>query len=557
MVLMKEKYLHLIAIFLILIFFILSISYSNRNSITIDEPAILSVGYYTLKTGKYNIEPNNPPLAKMIGALPLLLENPVLEVPSNIKSYQYNILSNFFIWNNFKNYLTFFKWARFSMLFFSLLLPIFLFLWGRELYGPEAGVFALILFILEPNMLSYSSLVTTDYTTASFIFISSYFVFKTLKRDSWKNILMAGISLGLALATKFTCLILYPLFFTAILLKSGFQMKEKKFFLKAIIVFLIIFVLSIITINLVYKFEGIFIPLSKMGLRSFPLSLLNSNLIGWVPSPFPLNYLKGIDLAFNMTTGETPVFVNGEWIESSSCWYYYFLVLLLKVQLPVIILFLLAGYTYLKDLRLKRNKPYEFLLILIPIGIFCYLSFLVKLHLSIRHILFVSPFGILFSSRLIAFTKGKTWAKIALLLTMGFMIYEIIFSFPHFLSYFNPIIGSSKNGYKYLGDSNVDWGQDLLELKKFMDKNKIEEIHLAYFGGVDPLLYGIKWKKPYYVTTRDRYFAISSNILQGSGIIYDNGIRFIPSGFFDKIKKYKIAGRAGNSIFIFDLNKPL
>jgi len=42
--------------------------------------------------------------------------------------------------------------------------------------------------------------------------------------------------------------------------------------------------------------------------------------------------------------------------------------------------------------------------------------------------------------------------------------------FPHYLPYFNELIDDPKNGYKYVIDSNMDWGQDLPGLKDFLEK---------------------------------------------------------------------------------------
>ena len=58
-------------------------------------------------------------------------------------------------------------------------------------------------------------------------------------------------------------------------------------------------------------------------------------------------------------------------------------------------------------------------------------------------------------------------------------------AYPYYISYYNEIIGGSENGYKIATDSNYDWGQDLGELKDFIEKNKIEKIKVSYFGGAD------------------------------------------------------------------------
>jgi len=66
---------------------------------------------------------------------------------------------------------------------------------------------------------------------------------------------------------------------------------------------------------------------------------------------------------------------------------------------------------------------------------------------------------------------------------------------PGYLSYFNFAAGGARGGWRYLLDSNIDWGQDLLRLRAFMDENDVDRIHLAYFGTADPLAYGIDYSK--------------------------------------------------------------
>jgi hypothetical protein len=61
------------------------------------------------------------------------------------------------------------------------------------------------------------------------------------------------------------------------------------------------------------------------------------------------------------------------------------------------------------------------------------------------------------------------------------------------LAYFNEFIGGPKNGYKYLVDSNLDWGQDLKGLKHYMEERGIERIKLGYFGSADAAYYGINY----------------------------------------------------------------
>jgi len=67
-------------------------------------------------------------------------------------------------------------------------------------------------------------------------------------------------------------------------------------------------------------------------------------------------------------------------------------------------------------------------------------------------------------------------------------------NYPHYLAYCNEFIGGPENGYKYLSDSNIDWGQDLKGLEKYMAEKDIDKIKLGYFGSADADYYDINYE---------------------------------------------------------------
>jgi hypothetical protein len=65
---------------------------------------------------------------------------------------------------------------------------------------------------------------------------------------------------------------------------------------------------------------------------------------------------------------------------------------------------------------------------------------------------------------------------------------------PHHLAYFNEFVGGPDQGYRYLSDSNLDWGQDLKGVKAYIDEKEIATIYLSYFGTASPSYYGIRYQ---------------------------------------------------------------
>ena len=120
---------------------------------------------------------------------------------------------------------------------------------------------------------------------------------------------------------------------------------------------------------------------------------------------------------------------------------------------------------------------------------------------------------------------------------------ESLFVYPNYLPYFSRLIGNPTQGYKYLLDSNLDWGQDLKKLKKYLDDNQITEpIYLKYFGKSSPTYYKINYR---YLTPniKNGWIAISiSKIL-------------LPESEFQWLLKEKPKTIIGGSIYVYYIQK--
>jgi hypothetical protein len=64
---------------------------------------------------------------------------------------------------------------------------------------------------------------------------------------------------------------------------------------------------------------------------------------------------------------------------------------------------------------------------------------------------------------------------------------------PYFLSFFNRLAGGPAGGLDILSDSNLDWGQGLVALRRWMDERSVGQVNLCYFGSADPAAYGIRF----------------------------------------------------------------
>jgi len=205
-------------------------------------------------------------------------------------------------------------------------------------------------------------------------------------------------------------------------------------------------------------------------------------------------------------------------------WWYYFLVAFL-IKTPIPVLYLLLGS--LLFLARYKNKAITVIFLILPVILLFFVSTRQHINIGLRHILPIYPLIYVLIGGLININiSRKRLAGIILSFAMIWSVWSSVNIYPYYLAYFNEFIGGPKNGYKYLVDSNLDWGQDLPGLKEYMDEHKIEKIKLSYFGLSDPAYYGINYEYlPSYAIPKpnierpqiplEGYFAISATMLQG------------------------------------------
>jgi hypothetical protein len=518
---------------LLFIFLVRELSVINKTSIIDDETVHIFSGYSIVKTHTYSSQSAHPPLCKILAGLAILHLHPRL--PSFIHR-NFNrwidgewIEGEHFFFKNKSEINQILFWARLPIVFLAIILGLFIFLWSNELYGYYAGLFSLFLFTFDPNILANSGLVTTDLGVSLFIFITIYIFYKYLSKPGKLLLGLFGLSLGLALATKFTTPVLVP---PALLLICLFLLTRKE-----------------------YKDR---IPIIKKQVFSL-YGLLSIIIIPlFVLSAFYMfihtgDFFRGLyNIVFaGALIGNHVSFLNGVFSMNGFRAYFIF-AFLYKTPIAFIIMFLLTLFF------IEKIEDREYVLF-IPVIILFILGAMSKLQLGIRYILPIYPFLYVFAGKLVPSIMKRQWKwKI---IVSGLIIWygwtSIMIS-PNYISYFNRFAQGPNNGWKYLIDSNIDWGQDLKGLKVFLKENGNPPVILSYFGSIDPTIYGIKYqpllmaKYPdarLYTNTRPQkeYLAVSVNNLQG--LMFPPQLRDI----FNWLKPIQPVAKAGYSIFIYNI----
>jgi hypothetical protein len=261
--------------------------------------------------------------------------------------------------------------------------------------------------------------------------------------------------------------------------------------------------------------------------------------------------MLGFFMVAQHATGGHTSFLLGQL--SNGWWYYYIITFLVKTPIPSIA-FILSSFIFWKPKKEKDNIAK--IVILTPVLVLFVFALSTKINLGIRYLLPIFPLLYVFVSFLAEkfsledikeTIKGKLsfagFFSIIFLFLISWHFISSIKTYPHYLAYFNEAIGGSKNGMRYITDSNLDWGQDLKRLADYVEKHDIEKIHLDYFGKANPKYYlknkYIEWsanKKP-----EPGWYAISATYFQQANVYGD----------YQWLKNVKPYTTIGYSILIF------
>ncbi len=163
---------------------------------------------------------------------------------------------------------------------------------------------------------------------------------------------------------------------------------------------------------------------------------------------------------------------------------------MILLKWPTVVLVRVLAAAWL-SLQRRIALPAQLKIMLLFTAVFLILAVFSHVNTGDRHILPVYPFLLLLCAAL--WQPGESRCAIRVLLVAAVVLNSIdcLRFAPDYLSYFTPFVRADQS-YEFLSDSNVDWGQGLLALRDYERKHPDEQIHLAYFGSVNPSLYGIR-----------------------------------------------------------------
>jgi hypothetical protein len=504
-----------------------------RNSPTIDEVAYLTAGVSHWQLGTFDLCRVSPPLVRLVAALPVIACQPATnwnryptQEPSPTYRTDFEVAIDF-VKANENRIFSYFFLARCACIPFSLLGAWFCFRWARDLFGREAGNIALALWCFSPNMIAHGQLVTPDCGGVTTGLLAAYYFWRWLKVPGWRHSIVAGLAFGLAEVTRSTWVILFALWPLLWVVWNWMRLYHSNWpaRLRSAAELSVVLSLGLYILNGVYLFQGTLRPLGEYEFISTALAGFNTfdtqisgnrfrgGLLTRLPIPFPEDYVQGIDTQKGDFDKKIDSYLRGQW-RRGGWWYYYAYALLIKVPLGTWGL-ILMGLGFACASRDYRSGWRNELMLLVPgATIFLLVSSQTGFSHHMRYVLGLFPFALIWISRI-----GRSFAlghRIRTIVAMGALMWSICSSvtvYPHSLSYFNEAVGGPLHGDWHLIDSNIDWGQDLFYLKRWLNQHpEADPIRVAYFPTIiDPKLAGIRYEWPPMDPRSHHLFALRSD----------------------------------------------
>ena len=584
--------------FTVLVALVLAITSLWDDSFIVDEIPHVGAGYSYIAKGDFRLNPEHPPLAKDLAGLALLFQ----DIDQTAFSTQYwntdvNGQWNFgrtLIYNASNNVDAITRTAKMTMLIFFLLSAVLIYRFAKERYGERAAFIATLLFSFSPTVLAHSRFVTTDMPALFGTLFGTYFFIKFVQKPNWRSFWFAAVAFGVAELTKFSVVLIAPLFALMTIawcFANSFSLKHSVILFMRSLALMLAGI--IIVVWPVYALHTINYPPEKQrtdtesNLSSYGNRFFADPVVWASDKPVIRSlayYASGILMVNQRSEGGNTTFFLGE-IRNYAWKYYFPVVYAIKEPLAfwglVIIALLTLSLRVKKfDLTLKKIKNWvsEYFLefsMLLWLAIYWYFSINANLNIGVRHLLPTYGFVfILLAGQLsnigqnlkskaqnnnLKFKRLFFAFNFMLYALLGWYVYETVSVHPYYLTYFNQIAGGPSGGYRYVVDSNLDWGQDLKRLAIWVEENNIDKIHLDYFGWADQGYYlkdKLIWiNSGTYYSARDflaqnpdgGYIAVSASFYMGS--------RENPETSYAWLDAYEPVAIIGNSIFVWKIER--
>ena len=499
-----------LAVGLAILHAVLGVTATREKSMTSDEIAHLTAGHAYNTRGDFRLQPENGNLPQRLAALPFAAAGDPL--PSTERAdwkgaevWRYG--HAFFYRSGLPVEERLFQ-ARAVMAVVSAATGWLVFLWSRALFGTAGGFISLGLLVFCPAFLAHGPLATSDMTMALLFLAAVGAWWRHLHQPGLAGALVSAAVCGLAFIAKFSAVLLVPMlgllgFFWGLGQTRGGRAREAWRRLAVTTLGHAAAVWLVIWAAYGFRFSAFADADPGAHFSHDWNSLLialgwKADLLAWLREwrALPEAWLHGFAFVLQFARARG-AFMSGEY--SVTGWVSFFpWAFLIKTTLPFLLLLVLSGLAAARRATGTRPEWRRRALQLAPLAVlftvYVAASLASNLNIGHRHLLPVYPVLFIAAGSLAPAARAAgrgAWAIVAALL-----VWHAAESWrvrPHYLAYFNQIVGGPENGWRHLVDSSLDWGQDLPGLRKWLSANaRDERVFLSYFGTGDPVHEGIR-----------------------------------------------------------------
>jgi hypothetical protein len=494
--------------------------------------------------------------------------------------------------------------CRAMMLSVAVLLGFLICYWAWRIGGPIAAVVAGILFCLDPNFLAHSPLMKNDVAFAMSMFGLALALWRAGQKLDLEAFGWIALLCIVTLTVKFSGLVAVVLVPVLLGLRAMMPHAWPVFgrtistrfgrLLIAASVTILMAAISYAGIWAVYGFRfgptpdtGVSLNMTELSeqvkknqaaiqrYRGQPADAAASNQLSLAARAalfandhrlLPQAFIAGF--LFTYCNAIVRVSYLCGQISPEGWWWYFPFAILVKTPIATL---LAAGATArvafgaLRQGRLRdSSRQWTILCLGIPVILFLGSAMAAKLNIGIRHVLSIYPFVFVAIGCTAAsvWKTGRAKTKYGIVALGLALAIESLSTFPNFIPYFNVVAANMPGGkLALLGDSNLDWGQDLLLLAQWQRAHPNDMLYLSYFGYADPMYYGIKYTSlpgGYYYDAHRQWVdpfsrsvvAISASNLQG--ILVKDELK----DYYAHWRTRKPMAVLGDSIYLFE-NDPM
>ena len=470
--------------------------HATRTSATVDEPVHILAGYRHLQCGDFGINPEHPPLLKVLAAAPLMARNDLVDPPwscgskltSKFDAFSYG---NSFVVDNGVDSVVIPTRLAASVL--SLILAIAVFLAAWEMFNRWVALVALAIVAFEPNFIGHGSIVNTDMAITATAFGAVYAIYRFSNSPTWSRFAVAGTAFGLMLAAKHSAVIFLPVLAVLLLMGAvtfrGLEGPIHSLLPRRIASFFGIFFIGLFILWAFYGFSYRAVPdpsaetvsvseyLKENASRPEALTSLPAKITTLVERTriFPESYVLG--MADVVSWGSRNTFIFGKNYPTGQ-WFFFPVAFAVKTNIALLLLVPLG----LLLPFLIPAKRLEALFLLLPALSFFAVATTSNFTNGVRHILPVYPFLI------IAAAAGGTWlARRNRLIAVGLTILLLynataaLRTAPSYLAFANDLWGGMNKTSTVFSGANVDTGQNIKLVNEYIARHDIKDCWIAGF----------------------------------------------------------------------------